>query len=149
MTDQSGAGSPAGEPAPEPFFDDVDPFAPPPPVDRAAPPAWGAGPAQQPAGAPWGTPGASPYPAPGNTDGFAIAALMCAIAGLFTAGVGGLLGIGLGVVALRRLRRSGDGGRWLAIAGILLGAATVVLGGIGLAAELGAITLPGVTTGTV
>ena len=60
-------------------------------------------------------------------DPFAIASLACSILG------GVLLGIGFGIVALRRIRRSRAMGRGMAIAGIsistaLLGVATVVIG---------------------
>ena len=74
-------------------------------------------------------PGASPPPvvAPGHdpreyrpgTNGLAIAALCCGIAGLFP--VAAVVAIVLGIVALNQLRRVVQGGRGLAVSGIVLG----------------------------
>jgi hypothetical protein len=66
-------------------------------------------------------------------DQFAIASLACSILGSVLFGIGFLLGIGFGIVALRRIRRSRAMGRGLAIAGIsisvvLLSVATVIIG---------------------
>jgi hypothetical protein len=71
-------------------------------------------------------PGA-PTPPPGldqreyrpGTNGLAIAALCCGIAGLLP--LAAVVGIVLGIVALNQLRRVVQGGRGLAIAGIVLG----------------------------
>lgn len=79
------------------------------------PPPYGQGPYPPgPAGFP---PGQQPYPGPPparGTDGFAIAALIFGIIG------GVLLGVIFGIVALRRIRRNGTGGRGLAITGLVL-----------------------------
>ncbi len=77
-------------------------------------------------GAPVSFPDAPPVPSghdqreyrPG-TNGLAIAALCCGIAGLLP--VAAVVGIALGIVALNQLRRVVQGGRGLAIAGIALG----------------------------
>ncbi|WP_323095573.1 DUF4190 domain-containing protein [Intrasporangium sp. YIM S08009] len=76
-------------------------------------------------GAPASFPGASVPPGhdqreyrPG-TNGLAIAALCCGIAGLLP--IAAVVGIVLGIVALKQLRRVVQGGRGLAIAGIVLG----------------------------
>lgn len=67
-----------------------------------------------------------PYYAPGwsaprpRTDPVAVAALVTAVMGL------GLVGVGLGVWALRRTRRDGTGGRGLAVAAVVVGAAWTV-----------------------
>ena len=65
---------------------------------------------------------AAPPSAPRGTDGVAIAALVASLLAL------GPVAIVLGVVALRRTRRSGAPGRGLAVAGIMIGSlGTVVL----------------------
>ncbi len=60
----------------------------------------------------------------------AIASLVCAIVGVFC-GVGSILGIVLGVIALNQVKRSGQAGRGLALAGIIVGAIMLVLGIVG------------------
>jgi hypothetical protein len=69
------------------------------------------------------TPYGSPYgrPATPGTDGFAIASLVTGILSL------GVVALVLGIVGLNRVKRSGQGGKGLAIAGIVLG----VLGTLG------------------
>jgi type II secretory pathway pseudopilin PulG len=64
-----------------------------------------------------GAPAAAP-----KTSGLAIASVVCGIVGLCTLGIGSIIGCILGIVALRRISRSGDriGGRNLAIAGIIM-----------------------------
>jgi len=93
--------------------------------------------------APYGYP-AAPY---GHTqvpmDGFAIAALACGVAGLvFLAPViGSILGIVFGIIALNRVRQTGQRGHGLAVAGIVTGAIgllfglTALFGLLGLAAS--------------
>ncbi|UZN03939.1 DUF4190 domain-containing protein [Cellulomonas sp. S1-8] len=82
--------------------------------------------------------GAPPYGGPGQpygwappqpTDGLAVASLVTSVGGLvLLAGATGPIGIGLGIGALARIRRTGARGRGMAIAGIVVGAvATVVL----------------------
>ena len=71
----------------------------------------------------------------GRVDPTAIASLTAAVVGLvawpFLGGLVALLAatvaLVLGFLALRRLKRSGHNGRWLAIAGIGLGAAFYLL----------------------
>jgi hypothetical protein len=79
-----------------------------------------------PAGYPAPAYSASPYPAYGYpaaappTNGLAIAALVCAIAGVatcITAPVGAILGH----VARRQIRERGEGGDGMALAGIIVG----------------------------
>lgn len=59
----------------------------------------------------------------------AITSLVCGIAGFCTAGLGGLVGLILGIMALGRIKRSGGtvGGRGLAIAGIILSIISLLL----------------------
>jgi hypothetical protein len=61
------------------------------------------------------------YSAP-RTNALAIASFVAAIAGLLTCGIGDILGLIFGVVGLSQIRRSGEGGRGLAIAGIVVSA---------------------------
>lgn len=60
-----------------------------------------------------------PPPVPRPTDGMAIAALICGM-------VAGPVGLILGIIALGRIRRSGAQGRGMAVAGIVLGALSIV-----------------------
>jgi hypothetical protein len=63
-----------------------------------------------------------------HTDGFAITALVCALAGIFIPIIGPMLGLIFGLIALQRIRDTGARGRGLAIAGIVLGAAGLLFG---------------------
>lgn len=80
----------------------------------------------------WAGPGGhvppwSPAAAP-PTDSLAVASLAVSCAGFLTSGLTGPVGLGLGIAALRRVRRTGAQGRGLALAGIWVGAAmTAVL----------------------
>ncbi len=70
-------------------------------------------------------PAVRPFPASPGTNGLAIASLILGIVWVF--GVGAILALIFGIVALRQIDRTpGQGGRGLAIAGI-------VLGGVGIA----------------
>ena len=59
----------------------------------------------------------------------AIASLVASCIGIlpFICGLGSIIGIVLGVVALNQIKTSGEGGRGLAIAGIAVGAVTFLL----------------------
>ena len=109
-------------------------YEPPPPPP---PPGGGYGygyESQQPVGGGYGyqppppAPGAYGYP-PGigypqqsaGTNGFAIASLACALAGLLCLGTISFLGLIFGVVALNQIKKTGQGGHGLAIAGIVVG----------------------------
>ena len=122
----------------------VDPYAP--PSDSANPypgtePAYGQQGYSQPGyGQPYGQqsygqPGYgqlpyNPYGAyqPQPSNGMAIASFVTSLAGTFVlCGVSGIVGIILGVIALRRSKTMQDAGRGLAIAGIVIGAVQLVL----------------------
>ena len=62
-------------------------------------------------------------PSQAGTDGFAIAALVLGILGVF--------GVVFGIIALRRIRRTGAHGRGLAIAGIVLSCSWIALIAVG------------------
>lgn len=71
---------------------------------------------------PYGT-GAYPAwapPQPRETDGLAIASLILSCSS-FVVGLTAPVGLGLGIAALRRIRRTGAQGRGLAIAGVVVG----------------------------
>ncbi|WP_179470679.1 peptidylprolyl isomerase [Mycolicibacterium vinylchloridicum] len=70
-------------------------------------------------GAPYGT-GPYPYPAPPPTNGMAIASLICAF--LFAP-----LGIVFGHISLSQIKKSGEEGRGLAIAGLVISYLVTVL----------------------
>ena len=59
---------------------------------------------------------------PQKTNGLAIASLIVSLASIFTLGFAGLVGLPLGIGALRQIGRSGDAGKGLAIAGVVVGA---------------------------
>lgn len=87
--------------------------------------------------------GAPPPPPAVGTNGLAIASLVCSLFGWLCV-IGGILGIILGVLALGQIRQSGQGGRGLAIAGIVIGGivtALVIFAGI-LGAVFGGTSRP-------
>jgi hypothetical protein len=67
-------------------------------------------------------------PQSAGINGMAIASLVCSLLGMLCCGVGGLLGIILGVISLGQIKERGQDGRGLAIAGIAIGGAAIVLG---------------------
>ena len=71
----------------------------------------------------------SPAPAP-KTSGHAIAGLLVGLGGLWTCGVGGIAGLVLSIVALKKIDASRGtlGGRGLAIAGIIASAVCILVG---------------------
>lgn len=72
---------------------------------------------------PPGYPGWDPYraPKPPGTNGKAIAALICALAGLACCGLPSVAGLVFGVIAMRETRRTGQDGYGLALAGAVIG----------------------------
>ncbi|WP_024793604.1 DUF4190 domain-containing protein [Tomitella biformata] len=75
-----------------------------------------------------------PYPPPPGTNGLAIAALITAVAGLSLCGFPSVLGLIFGIVSLQQIKKSGEQGRGMAIAGIVVGgiAAAVILAWLGI-----------------
>ena len=61
----------------------------------------------------------------GKTDGFAIASLLLGVFGITV--IGAILSINLGIMALRRVRRTGQPGRGLAIAGLVLSTISLLI----------------------
>ncbi|RSM86886.1 DUF4190 domain-containing protein [Kibdelosporangium aridum] len=100
------------------------PLMPPPPGDGNTPPYGQGAPLPPPQGQGAGMPpppGYYPPPPSGKTNGFAIAALIFGIIG------GVLFAVIFGFVALSQIRKRGDKGRGMAIAGLVLSAAWVIL----------------------
>jgi hypothetical protein len=110
----------------EPDSDEHDVFAPPP---AAGPPQYG----EPQYGPPPGYPpypqfGGYGYPPPARSrnNGMAIAAMVCGICG-FLCLVPGIVGIILGFVSLSQIKRTQQKGRGMAITGIAVGSAWIVL----------------------
>lgn len=131
-----------GEPSPSPWAAPSDPTETASSHDAGAAPVWPGQPALlgEPAqpGEPGhpgypGYPAAPGYPPPGygpwpghpvlvrSTNGMAIASLVLAVAGLGFCGAPALVGAILGHVARRQIRRTGEDGAGLALAGIITG----------------------------
>jgi hypothetical protein len=70
------------------------------------------------------------YPPAPRTDGLAIAAMVCGIAGFVACGVPSLVGLVLGFVSRGRIKRSNGmlTGSGMALTGIILGFVWIVLG---------------------
>jgi len=64
--------------------------------------------------------GYQPPPQATGTNGMAIASLVCSLFGWLCI-IGGILGIIFGFLALNQIKQSGQGGRGMAIAGIVIG----------------------------
>jgi len=62
-----------------------------------------------------------------GTNGMAIAALVCSLAGLLLWGVPAVLGVIFGFVAHSQIRRTGQAGSGLATAGIVVGFVVIAL----------------------
>jgi hypothetical protein len=92
---------------------------------------------EQPPSYPPPPPGGYGYPPPGpgypppraavGTNGMAIASLVCSLFGWLCL-IGPILGLIFGFIALGQIKQTGQGGRGMAIAGIIIGAIALVLG---------------------
>ncbi len=98
-----------------------------PPIEQSQAPSGFEAPPQQPFGAP-PYPGAGyGYPAPASgTNTLAIGSLVASVIGLLC-GIGSIIGIVLGVIALNQIKQTRQGGYGLAVAGIVVGAASLVI----------------------
>jgi len=63
---------------------------------------------------------------PPGTNGKAIAALACSLAGLVFCGLPSIVGPILGIIAMRETKRTGQDGYGLALAGVIIGALVTV-----------------------
>lgn len=96
-----------------------------PPPDYPPPGYQQVGYPQPPAGYPPQYPyGYDPYapPRPAGTNGKAIGALVTSLVGLVFCGVPSIVGLILGVIAMRETKRTGQEGRGMALAGVIVGA---------------------------
>ena len=121
-------GAPGGYPPP-PLYGAPPGYGPPPgyPPPGYGAPGYGAGYGAPGYGAPgaYGAPGYPAYGAqPTKTNALAIASLVASVVSL--CGIGSIAGIILGVVAINQIKVSGESGRGLAIAGIIVGAITLL-----------------------
>lgn len=73
-----------------------------------------------------------PPPQPNRTNGLAIGSLVCSIAGLVTCALSSIAGVILGVIALKQIKQTGEEGRGMAIAGVVVGAIVTALIVVGL-----------------
>jgi hypothetical protein len=107
------------------------PQSPPPPPRQSPPSAPPPGPTPPPAPPSYGQPaGGYGYQSTPKTNGLAIASLVLGIAQIFICIVGGILALVFGYISRRQIDESGgtQGGRGLAIAGIILGWVGIGLG---------------------
>lgn len=104
-------------------------YPPPYPDPGAYPPPYGGTPGGYPPGYPgpdWGYPPAGYPPPPQGTNTLAIGSLVASIIGI-CCGLGSVVGIVLGVIALNQVKETRQSGHGLAVAGIAVGVVTLVL----------------------
>lgn len=101
--------------------------SPPEGTPTAPPPAHGYGGTPPYGPPPYGPPRVTAPP----TNTLAVVALICSLLGVtLLPGLGSVVGIVAGHIALSQVKRSGEGGRGLAIAGLVVGYAGVVIIGV-------------------
>lgn len=100
------------------------PGYPPPPAPGYPPPGY----PPYAGGYPYGTDPYDPYRSmkPPGTNGKAVAALACSLGGLLFCGLPSVVGLILGIVALRETKRTGQEGYGLALAGTIIGGLVTV-----------------------
>ncbi|QNI08126.1 DUF4190 domain-containing protein [Mycobacterium kubicae] len=127
-----GVGYPPPGPQPTPGY---QPYPPMPPPYGSSPGGYGA--PSYPSGYPGGYPGAG-YPRPPDystpygaaqpgTNNLAIASLVTSFAGFFCCIIGSIAAIVLGVMALNQIKQTRESGYGMAVAGIAIGAAGLLL----------------------
>ena len=92
-------------------------YIPPPPGGYIPPPEYGA---------PYPTGYGYPSTPQTGTNSFAVFSLVASVVGLLC-GVGSIIGIGLGAIAINQIKKTGQGGYGLAVAGIVVGVASLVI----------------------
>ncbi len=93
------------------------PGFPPPPGGYIPPPEYGA---------PYPTGYGYPSTPQTGTNSFAVFSLVASVVGLLC-GVGSIIGIGLGAIAINQIKKTGQRGYGLAVAGIVVGVASLVI----------------------
>lgn len=68
---------------------------------------------------------ASYFPPPPGTNGKAVTALVCALAGLMCCGLTSLIALILGPIAMSETKRTGQNGRGMALAAVIISGLTV------------------------
>jgi hypothetical protein len=117
----SGPG-PSGYSAPPPGY------GPPPPGYGTPPPGYGTPPPGYGQPSPGDYPAPSGYGQPQRTNGLAIASLTLSCLGFLCGGLLSIVGIVLGAVALSQIKQTRERGYGLAVAGIVVGVATLLIG---------------------
>ncbi|OBF61060.1 hypothetical protein A5787_18050 [Mycobacterium sp. 852002-50816_SCH5313054-b] len=111
-------------------------YGPPPPGYGPPPPGYGPPPGYPPPpgygapaypGYPGGYYGAPDYRASAGTNGLAIASLIASFTGFFCCVIGSVVAIVLGAVALNQIKQTRQEGYGLAVTGIVIGVATLVV----------------------
>ncbi len=88
-------------------------------------------------------------PVPARTNSLAVAALICGVAEFFTGGLTAIPAVVLGHMARGQIRRTGEQGSGLALAGLILGWLAIVVFvliiavGAAVAVRMGTVTHPG------
>ena len=123
--DQPGSGYPPPS-YPPPAYPPPPPYSSqpqygPPPGGPAGPPTFP--PPAYPGGA---YPGGYGTPQPDGPNNLAVASLVASIVGLLCS-IGSIVGIVLGIVALNQIKQRGQAGHGLAVAGIIVGATTLII----------------------
>jgi hypothetical protein len=123
-TQQANYAQPVNYPPPPPYPGAPGygaPSYPPPPPYGAPPPGYGPPPTGYPA------PDYSAYGQPAQkTNSMAVASLVASCVGVLC-GIGSIIGIVLGILALNQIKQTREGGHGLAIAGIVVGGASLLL----------------------
>lgn len=66
------------------------------------------------------------YPQPVGTNGLAIASLVCSLVG-WICGIGPIVGLVLGIIALNQIKKTGQDGRGMALAGVIISGISIVM----------------------
>jgi hypothetical protein len=111
---------------PPPGYTPPPSYPPPPPYGSTPPPPYGTPPPAY-GTAPSYTPGyAGGYQQPGVTNPMAIWSLVASLIGIIC-GIGSIVGIVLGVLALNQIKETRQGGHGLAVAGIVVGVVSMII----------------------
>lgn len=97
------------------------------PAPSYAPPSY---PAPYPGGYGAPAPYVDPYnpygiPASRGTNGMALASLICSVSGIAICGISSIVGLVLGIVAMNQIKRTGEDGQGMALAGTIIGGIVV------------------------